>query len=99
MYLMYTMYMKYKSGNGREMSVHEVRRTLADVINRVAYAKERISLQRRGRAVAAIIPVEDLELLEKLEDRIDLEAARKALAQARGRKLIPWTKIKAELGL
>ena len=93
------MYMKYNSENGRPVPLHEARRTLADVVNRVAYAKERISLGRRGRAVAAIVPVEDLELLEKLEDRIDIEAARKALAQARGKKLIPWNKIKARLGL
>jgi hypothetical protein len=40
--------------------------------------------------------VEDLELLQQLEDRIDLEAARKALKEP-GR--IPWAKVKKDLGL
>ena len=94
------MYMKYNSSDGEaRIPLHEARRNLADVINRVAYAKERVRLGRRGRNVAAIVPIEDLELLEKLEDRIDLEAARRALADARGKKLIPWKKIKARLGI
>lgn len=40
---------------------------------------------------------EDLEFLEALEDRIDLEEARKALAESG--PSIPWEQIKAELGI
>lgn len=102
MYLMYNMYMKYNKLNGAsdtEVPVHRARRGLADLINRAAYGRERILLQRRGKSVAAIVPVEDVELLEKLEDRFDLEAARKALKEARGKRLIPLSEIKARLGL
>jgi len=35
-------------------------------------------LERHGKAVAALVSVEDLELLEDLEDRLDLEAVRAA---------------------
>ena len=90
------MYMKY---NGASMPVHRARRELADVINRVAYARERILLDRRGKNVAAIVPIEDFELLEKLEDRIDLESARAALAGARGKKRVSWKQIMARYGL
>ena len=48
--------------------------------------------------MAALVPVEDLTLIRELEDRIDLEDARKALAEAKG-KLIPWETVKRELGL
>ena len=41
----------------------------AHVINRVAYKRERIILHRRGKDVAAIIPIEDLRRLERLEGR------------------------------
>jgi hypothetical protein len=42
-----------------------------------------------------MIPVEDLLLLEELEDRADLLAAKKALAEKGPR--IPWSQAKAEL--
>ena len=51
-------------------------------VNRVAYGKERVILSRRGRDLAAIVPLEDVELLEALEDRLDLDAARAALKKA-----------------
>ena len=76
-----------------------VRKDFADALNRVAYGKERIVLHRRGKNVAAMVPVEDLALLEELEARFDLEDARAALAEARKRGTIPWEKLKAELGL
>ena len=41
----------------------------AHVINRVAYKGERIILHRRGKEVAAIIPIVDLRRLERLEGR------------------------------
>ena len=45
-----------------------------------------------------MVPIEDLELLEQLEDRLDLEAARAALAEAKIKGTSPWEKIKAVLG-
>ena len=69
------------------------------MVNRVAYAHERVILERRGKNVAALVSIEDLELLELMEDRTDLEAARKALADAKGKKLIPWKDLKKKLGL
>ncbi len=76
-----------------------VRKDFADALNRVAYGKERIVLHRRGKNVAAMVPVEDLALLEELETRFDLEEARAALAEARKKGTISWAKLKAELGL
>ena len=37
--------------------------------------------QRRDVAKAAVVPMDDLELLQKLEDRLDHEAIHKALAE------------------
>ena len=57
-------------------------------------------MRRNGKSVAAIVPMEDLAALEELEDRRDLRAAKKALADAKkkGEKPIPWAKAKKELG-
>jgi len=75
------------------------RKDLAEILNKVAYGKERIVLQRRGKDVAALVPVEDLALLEELEDRVDLEEARRALADPENRERVRWEKVKAGLGL
>jgi len=79
----------------------KVRQDFAETVNRVAYGGERIVLHRRGRNLAALIPLEDLALLEELEDRQDAEEARKALAdaKAKGEKPIPWAQAKKKLDL
>ena len=77
----------------------DVREKLADVLNRVAYAKDRVRITRRGKQVAAVVPIEDLELIERLEDEIDIHEARKALADVRKHGVIPWAKVKKDLGL
>jgi hypothetical protein len=46
-----------------------------------------------------VVPVEDLNLLEALEDRLDLEAIEQALADPENKKSIPWDQVKKELGL
>ncbi len=53
-------------------------------------------LTRRGKELAAVVPIEDVKLLEELEDRLDFETAREALKEE---GTIPWEKVKAELGL
>lgn len=88
------------SGNPR-LTVEEVRREFADALNRVAYGGERIILVRRGRDLAALVPVEDVRLIEKIEDRFDVLAAKKALAEAKrkGEKPIPWEQVRDSIGL
>jgi prevent-host-death family protein len=77
----------------------DAREKLAEVLNRVAYAKDRVRITRRGKAVAAVVPIEDLELIERLEDEIDIREAKKALAHARKHGTIPWEEAKKDLGL
>ena len=79
-----------------KLATTAVRSVFADTINRVAYQGERIALERHGKTVAALVSTEDLELLEALENRTDLAAARKALKEP-GRR--SWKKVKAEIGL
>lgn len=79
------------------MTASQARRDLAETLNQVVYRGERVILHRRGKDLAAIVPLADLELVEAFEDRIDVEAARKALKK-RGAN-IPLARIKADLGL
>lgn len=81
------------------MNSTDARERMADVLNRVAYAKDRVRITRRGKAVAAVVPIEDLELIERLEDEIDIREAEKALREARKKGTIPLKKIRKEFGL
>lgn len=60
----------------------KAREEFADAINRAAFGNERIVLRRRGRAIAAVVPIDDLRVLEDLDDRADLLDAHAALAEA-----------------
>jgi len=75
------------------------RDNFADTLNRVSYKKERVVIRRHGRDVAAVVPIEDLLFLEEIEDRLDLEEALASLKEAEGEELIPWEKVKKDLGL
>lgn len=79
----------------------KARADFSDTLNRVAFGGERIVLFRRGKSLAALVPVADLRLLERLaksaEDRMDNEAADAALAE--GEPFIPLEEIKAEFGI
>src|SRR5438552_86141 len=83
------------------LNVVELRQSLAEALNRAEYQGERIVIHRRGKDAAAIIPIEDLKLLERLiedaEDRLDVEAARAALAESDDR--IPYAEVRRRLGL
>ena len=80
-----------------KMSVTAARDDLAELVRRVEVSRERVVLTRHGRDVAALVSAEDLELLELLEDRADLEAVREALAETSDR--VPYAKLRADLGL
>ena len=52
---------------GRVMvSMTKAKNALAEVVNQAAYGKERIILVSRGKPKAAIVSLEDLECLERL---------------------------------
>ena len=75
----------------------EARKKLAEIVNKVAYGKEPVVLTRRGEEIAALISMEELELLRLIEDHMDIEDAKKALAEPG--KNISADKVWKELGL
>ena len=77
----------------------EVRENLSEVINRAAYGQERIVVTRHGKALVAIMPVADLEELERLEDEIDRDEVLRSLESVREEGTIPWETVRAEAGL
>ncbi len=80
------------------ISVTDARDEFAELVNRVAYGHERIVLARRGRSLAALVPPEDLALLEMLENEIDIASARAALADPTNAEPLDWSAVRDRLG-
>ena len=81
------------------ISTVAARQNFSELINRVAYAKDRVLLTRRNRPLVAIVPIEDIALLEEIEDREDLKAARAAIREAKRKGSKSWKQLKKELRL
>ena len=77
----------------------KVRENFSEIINRVAYGKERIIVARRGKGLAVVVPMEDLAELEEIENRIDAEKVRTAWTRQGKKKPEPWAKVKKRLGM
>jgi prevent-host-death family protein len=77
----------------------EFRQGVSRYLSQVEFAGERVAITRHGKPVAAVVPLEDLEVLEALDDGLDLERVKKALAEVRKKGSIPWEQVKKELGL
>jgi prevent-host-death family protein len=59
----------------------QARDEFAELVNQAVYKRERVRLTRRGKPVAAIISMEDLEFLERLEDELDSLTMDRVLAE------------------
>ena len=85
-----------------EFTTSEAREKFADLIEQVYFHKERLILTRRGKKAVALIPIEDLELLQSFEDEEDAQDIKdmeEAKKQQGDQPLIPWEQVKADLGL
>jgi prevent-host-death family protein len=84
------------------LSISKAREEFPEIVNRAAYGKERTIVSRRGKDLAAVIPIEDLRLLDRLAreemDRIDIEDALAALKEAEEKGTIPLSDLMRELG-
>jgi prevent-host-death family protein len=82
------------------VSLTELRESLPDTIGRVAHGKERLLIKRHNRPVAAVVPMDDVRLLEMLDDLLDVNAAAEALEEiANGGELKSAAAFRKELGL
>ncbi len=71
------------------ITASQLREDLASAINKVAFAGERIILQRNKKDVAALVSMQDLALLRRLEDKLDLAEIRSAMDEPG--PALPWS--------
>jgi PHD/YefM family antitoxin component YafN of YafNO toxin-antitoxin module len=80
----------------KTVAASEFRKALSDFANKVAFGKERVCVERNHKPVFGVVPVDDMELLELIEDQVDLELARQALKKG---KFVEFEDLRRELGV
>lgn len=92
------MYEPSDDHDGIQVSVSQARDEFAELVNRAAYKEERVIITRRGRPIAAIVPIDDVAYLERIEDEYDVQEALKVLNDpSEMANAIPWEQVEAAL--
>jgi prevent-host-death family protein len=74
----------------------EIRLKLSELANRVIYGGERVVVEKNNKPAFALVSIEDMELLERLEDEMDIKAAEEALKEG---DFMPLDQFVKELGI
>lgn len=70
----------------------------SDVLGRVRYGHERVAVTYHGKEVAAVVPIEDARLLEKLEEALDALDALDGINEAEREGTISLAELRERLG-
>lgn len=86
------------------LPVSEFKNEIAETLNRVMYAGERVLLQRHGKDVAALVSMKELRILdeiEAIEDEQDIVEAAKIIRRIKSGEgtVVSWDDAKKELGI
>ena len=79
--------------------VSKARHDMKDLVNRVAYGKERIYLTSHDKKMVAIVPLEDIEALEAMEKAEDIRVAEARIKKAKKEGTFSTEELKRRLGL
>jgi prevent-host-death family protein len=82
-----------------DITAADARKQWSDLLNRVAYAKERVVVTRHGRPLAALVPVEDLGMIERVRGLLRGRDVRGALREAEELGGVSWEALRVELDL
>ncbi|HVX22548.1 MAG TPA: type II toxin-antitoxin system Phd/YefM family antitoxin [Acidimicrobiales bacterium] len=84
------------------MSLSEVRNRLSEIVDSVDRTHDRVTITRRGRPVAVLLSLSDLDSLEETTDILaspgELEAIRAAAADVDRGDVVDWDDLRSEFG-
>jgi antitoxin YefM len=84
----------------KTVPVREFRSHLADMLNEVADRREHVTVTRRGRPAAVLVPVDEYEALEEtaeiLSDDATLAAIRRGLDDLAAGDVVPLDEVRAK---
>ena len=75
-------------------SVTEAKRSFSELLNRAAFGRERIVITSHDNPKAAVISIEDLRRLERLED---VMAAIEGLEELEAGETLDWKQVRADI--
>jgi prevent-host-death family protein len=52
----------------KKLEATQARQEFSDTLNEVAFGHDRIVLRRHGKDIAALVPIRDLDLIERCEE-------------------------------
>jgi antitoxin YefM len=91
---------KYTFALSKTVPVRDLRMHLADLLDEVADRREHVTVTRRGRPAAVLVPVDEYEALEEtaeiLSDESTLAAIRRGLDDLAADDLVPLDEVRAE---
>ena len=81
------------------LTAEELGQDVNHALELVVVDRERVVVRRNGKDVAALVPIEDMDLIERLEDEEDIEDARAILNEIEKEGTISLEDIKKEFGI
>lgn len=80
------------------MTTVDAKENFTNLLNHVSHTKERVILTRRGKEVAAMVSLDDLQFLESTQDKHDLQEAIDSFKEAKSDGTITLDQLKEEVG-
>ena len=80
-------------------SISDARKNLSEIVNKVCYSGERAVIGKHNKECAAIVTMQDLELIEHIEQMIELHNIREGLAEAEAGETVDFLEMMKELGI
>lgn len=81
----------------KEISTADTRKHMAELLNRAAYGGERFVVTRHGKELAAIVPIEEVTLLDRLRSLLARQEFDAAVEEVRTAGTRSWDEVRREL--
>lgn len=83
----------------KEITTAEARKNMSELLNRAAYGKERFVVTRHGNPLVAIVPLEELTLLDRLRSLLAKKEFAAALREMEQSGTRSWDDVRRDLDL
>ena len=81
-----------------QITTAEARKQMAELLNRAAYGKERFVVTRHGKELVAIVPLEEITLLDRLRSLLSKKEFEAAVEEVEEGNTRSWTDVRRDLG-
>lgn len=81
----------------RQVSTAETRKHMSELLNRAAYGGERFVVTRHGKELAAIVPLDEVTLLDRLRSLLARKEFEAAVEEVRTAGTRSWDDVRREL--